>query len=302
MEYAQLSGASIAYRRVGRGDDVVMIHGMAATHGFWHLNVLLPLTRRFRVTIYDQRGHGNSSMPHEGYTSAHLADDLLELLDSLGIQRANLIGHSLGGTVALHFAVEHPDRVASLVVADARVRSLQPSQRPAEWRHWKAVKSKLEETGLEISDDMNDWGLCLLEQLASAKFTSAREKLAGTSLFIPFSRLSGGQRAAERWITLLQTTSARCELTDVAGLSVQRLAEIACPVMAIYGEKSALLPSQSGLKAILPDCRGVVVPDSGHFFPISCADRFVGEILNFLGSLESDTPARFNDRRQGVSK
>ena len=284
IQYAQLTEASLAYRSLGSGQDVVLIHGMAASHGFWHLNVLMPMTRRFRVTLYDQRGHGSSSLPPSGYTTAHLADDLRQLLDALQIQRAHLVGHSVGGAVALHLAAERPDRVASLVIADTRVRALQPIQRPADWPHWPSVKARLAELGLELTDDVNDWGLHLFEQLASPKFAGAREKLAGTSLFIPFSRLAGGQRSAERWLELLNTTTARRELVDVAGLTADKLSQIACPVLAMYGERSTTLPSQAGLAAVVPDCRSVVVPGAGHFFPISCADFFVREVCTFLDS------------------
>lgn len=284
IQYAQLAEASLAYRCLGSGQDVVLIHGMAASHGFWHLNVLLPLTRRFRVTLYDQRGHGSSSLPPSGYTTGHLADDLRQLLDALEIPRAHLVGHSLGGAVALHLAAEHPDRVASLVIADTRVRALQPIQRPADWPHWTSVKARLAELGLEVADDVNDWGLHLFEQLASPKFAGAREKLAGTSLFIPFSRLAGGQRSAERWLELLNTTTARGELVDIAGLTADKLSQVVCPVLAMYGERSTTLPSQVGLAAVAPDCRSVTVPGAGHFFPISCPDLFVREVCAFLDS------------------
>jgi pimeloyl-ACP methyl ester carboxylesterase len=292
MQYAHLAGASLAYRRLGSGEDVVFIHGMAASHGFWHLNVLLPMTRRFRVTLYDQRGHGSSSLPPRGYTTAHLADDLLQLLDALQIPRAHLVGHSLGGAVALHLAAEHPDRVASLVIADTRVRALQPIQRPADWPLWGSVKARLAELGLELRDDVNDWGLHLFEQLASPRFAGAREKLAGTSLVIPFSRLAGGQRSAERWLELLNTTTARSDLVDVAGLTVDKLSQVACPVLAIYGERSTTLPSQVGLTEVVSDCRSVIVPGAGHFFPISCPDLFVREVCGFLHALDrAPTPA-----------
>ena len=145
---------------------MVFIHGMAASHGFWHLNVLLPLARRFRVTLYDQRGHGSSSLPPSGYTTAELAEDLRQLLDALEVPRAHLVGHSLGGAVALHLAAQHPDRVASLVVADTRVRALQPVQRPSDWPHWGSVKARLAELGLELS------GRC--ERLGNAPLRAAR--------------------------------------------------------------------------------------------------------------------------------
>jgi pimeloyl-ACP methyl ester carboxylesterase len=223
----------------------------------------MPMTRRFRVTLYDQRGHGSSSLPPSGYTTAHLADDLRQLLDALQIHRAHLVGHSVGGAVALHLAAEHPDRVASLVIADTRVRALQPIQRPADWPHWGSVKARLAELGLELTDDVNDWGLPV--RAIGLQVRRRPGKLAGTSLFIPFSRLAGRQRSAERWLELLNTTTARRELVDVAGLTPTSCRRSLARCSRCTAKDRRRLPPQAGLAAVVPDCRSVVVPGAGIF-------------------------------------
>lgn len=288
MHVAHLQDAALSYRRVGSGDDLVLIHGLAANHAFWHLDVLLPLAREWHATVFDLRGHGHSTMPKSGYTSADLAEDLRQLLDHLQIERAHLVGHSLGGVVALHFATLWPERVRSLTVADSRVRALQPSQRPADWPNWRVAKQRFAEVGLDVPDDVSDWGIWLLEQLASPEWRAARDRLAGTALFIPFSRWGGGNRSAERWLELLNQTTARRDFAEVAGLTREALAGLSCPLLAMYGEKSTTLPSLAGLESLVPDCRSVVVPEAGHFFPLSCSELFVATVREFLRSVPSE--------------
>ncbi len=282
MTIVKLNGISTNYRRIGKGSDVVLIHGLGANHALWHFDVLLPLARDHRVTVYDLRGHGYSSMPPSGYTTADMAKDLLHLLDNLDISRAHLVGHSLGGVVALQLALRHPGRASSLTLADSRIRAFQPTQRPADWPNWAEARKRLRDLGFEIPDDVKDSGIWLLEQLASPKWQAARDQLKGTPLFVPFSRWGGGNRSAARWLELMNTTTARDDLTDIAGLTVEKLATIAHPTLAVYGGKSPMLRSLRGLESHLADCRGVVIPDAGHFFPLSRSEEFVSMVRPFL--------------------
>jgi pimeloyl-ACP methyl ester carboxylesterase len=286
MNTVSCNGISINYRRVGDGRDVVLIHGLGANYAFWHFDVLLPLARDYRVTVYDLRGHGHSGMPSSGYTSADMAEDLDHLLNHLDIPKAHLVGHSFGGVVALHCALLHPERVSSLTIADSRIRALQPTQRPRDWPNWKTAKKRLEKLGLFLPEDETESGLWLLEQLASPDWQQKRHRLRGSPLFIPFSRWGGGNRSAERWLELLDTTTAKQDLTSPAGLTLNELSKITHPTLAIYGEKSTVLPSLCGLREHLPDCKTVVVPGAGHFLPLTRPEFFVTTVSQFLKELE----------------
>jgi pimeloyl-ACP methyl ester carboxylesterase len=276
------NGVPIAYRQVGRGKHVVLIHGVAANLAFWHLNVLLPLARDYRVTVYDLRGHGNSGMPPRGYSSRHMAADLHELLDHLQIPQANLVGHSFGGVVALHYAHLHPERVLSLTIADTRLRALQPTQSPKDWPNRDRALKKLGELGLAIPEDEAEAGLWLLERLASPELREARKQLEGSSMFVPFGGWNGGQRTAERWLELMRITTARQDLISMAGLTLARLAAIPHPTLAIYGENSAVMPSCRGLKSHLSKCQTAIVPGGGHFFPLTHQTLFVALVSRFF--------------------
>ena len=101
----------------GQGQWLVLLHGLASQAHIWDL-VAPGLTDSFRVIAIDQRGHGLSDKPDNGYDFATITADLDATLDALNIAQAMMAGHSWGGNVALQYAVEHPDRVSGLVLID----------------------------------------------------------------------------------------------------------------------------------------------------------------------------------------
>ena len=276
------NGTTINYRSVGGGRDVVLIHGIAANNAFWHLNVLLSLARNYRVTVYDLRGHGYSGMTPSGYTSSDMVDDLHSLLNHLGISNAHLIGHSFGGVIALHYAVIYPERVVSLTIADSRVRSVQPYQRFKDWQIWKVLKKRFEELSISIPDDETESGISILEQLALYKLRNKSQMSKEDHLFIPPRLWGNGNRSAERWIQLLQTTTAKKDLTSVSGLTLEKLSTINQPILTIYGEKSSVLQSFWGLRKHLPNCKAIIIPHAGHFFPLTRPKFFEKTVKQFL--------------------
>lgn len=104
------------YRESGKGNPLIILHGLYGASDNW-VSIVKELEQYFRVINVDQRNHGQS--PHsEEHSYALMANDLLELFDELKFEKANIIGHSMGGKVAMHFAYEHPERISSLVVVD----------------------------------------------------------------------------------------------------------------------------------------------------------------------------------------
>jgi pimeloyl-ACP methyl ester carboxylesterase len=118
------SDIDIAHFEAGRGDPVVLVHGLGDDHRAWRKVVAsLMLTRR--VILYDFRGHGGTSLGSPKGSLRQLADDLAVLLDGLAIERAVLVGFSLGGTIAMRTAIDRPGRVSglALVATSSRVNS-----------------------------------------------------------------------------------------------------------------------------------------------------------------------------------
>jgi len=112
-------GVVLAYDAAGRGDPpLVFVHGAACNRHFW-----APQLRRFvaahRVVAVDLRGHGESDAPVQPYAMRSFADDVAWTCTQLGIEKPVVIGHSLGGMVALDFASAYPDRVGAVVLIDS---------------------------------------------------------------------------------------------------------------------------------------------------------------------------------------
>ncbi|HEX7541393.1 MAG TPA: alpha/beta fold hydrolase [Anaerolineales bacterium] len=108
-----VNGFELAYERRGHGTPLVLIHGYPLDHTIW--NPVVPLLENdFDLILPDLRGFGESGTPTPHYSTDDFAADLISLLDQLGIQKAAIVGHSMGGYVALAFARCHPSRLRGL--------------------------------------------------------------------------------------------------------------------------------------------------------------------------------------------
>jgi pimeloyl-ACP methyl ester carboxylesterase len=276
MERARVGDIRLNYVRRGEGRDVVMLHGLGADLSFWFLGVLPALARSFAVTAYDLRGHGRSDMPESGYTTADMARDLGGLLDLLGIGRADLVGHSFGGAVVLQFAAQAPERVRSLVLADAFVPGLVRPRRLKEWSEWPAYRRRLEGAGV---DGERVIGPNLLEVLAGPAGRRL-PRTRGDAPFVPFAGSSGRRSAADRWLRLVSDTSAADDLTRAD--AHEALGGVAMPALAMFGERSPCLDTMHALERTLPNCETRIVPALGHFHPIRDPAGFATIVRDFL--------------------
>jgi pimeloyl-ACP methyl ester carboxylesterase len=115
LKYLDLHGDRVAYLDEGRGEVILLLHGMAGSSQTWR-SVLRPLSRTYRVVAPDLIGHGNSAKPRSDYSLGAFAVFLRDLLDELGVAQATIVGHSLGGGVAMQFVYQHPDYCQRLIL------------------------------------------------------------------------------------------------------------------------------------------------------------------------------------------
>src|SRR5437660_406068 len=112
---ARCNDIDVAWFEAGRGEPLILIHGLADDHRAWR-RTLPDLMLRHRVILYDLRGHGETSLGEPDGTLRQLAADLVGLMDALGVERTDVAGFSLGGTIAMRTAVDYPGRVRGLVL------------------------------------------------------------------------------------------------------------------------------------------------------------------------------------------
>ncbi|PBC86365.1 MULTISPECIES: alpha/beta fold hydrolase [unclassified Streptomyces] len=241
-------------RLPGRGDGptVVFLHGLVMDNlSSFYCTLAGPVSRAGHpVLLYDQRGHGRSDRPPGGYDRDTAAADLAALLGSLGLDRrpVHLVGNSYGGVLALHTALVRPELVASLVLIDAQLTG--------DWVEDMTDTLSVAALGLEHRR--------LPEQLAAL----GRRKEA---------RLTAGADA------LLNRTSLIEDIAAGAAFTSHDFARLRCPVLAVYGEHSELLPGARELAAGAPDCDLCVLPGVGHTVLNEATEGLCAAVLERLG-------------------
>jgi pimeloyl-ACP methyl ester carboxylesterase len=122
---ATANGTAVHYVRGGRGPALVLLHGFPQDWFEWRR--LMPrLAERFTVIAVDLRGVGGSAAPADGYAATDLAEDVHRLLGELGIDRAHVVGHDIGGWVAYAFARLHPDSTSTLLIMETPIPGIEP--------------------------------------------------------------------------------------------------------------------------------------------------------------------------------
>jgi len=288
MPMISVNGTRLHVASTGSGEDVVMVHGLAANLAFWRLKIVPCLAAHYRIAAYDLRGHGRSAMPANGYSPSNMAEDLKGVLDAGGIEAAHLVGHSFGGAVVMEFAARYPERVLTLTLADATVYSLQPLDQNRDWDHWHNWRNTLIGLGIEVPDKLPKVAFALLEEIADPRWRKARQgwrrgrrQKPGEDFFVPFGLWNGAKRTAARWIQLLQTTDAWQEFqSDELGLDGIR--RIVHPTLLMYGERSRWIHTCGALSEAMVDSRTVILPKVGHFFPLLNPTGFVLHLREFL--------------------
>lgn len=280
MAHVEVRGTRLAWQQMGAGHDLIFLHGVAANRAFW-FPIAMQFATRFKVTLFDLRGHGYSERSPSGYTSADMGRDLLGLMDALAIDRAHAVGHSYGGGAALEAAALSPHRFTKLVLADTRVQRLQPEMRLDDLEGRSGFEQALVDRvgGPATLAGETQIGFRFLE--ASARLKVAGEIPGGSDEFIPFGEGSGALRAAKSWLALLDETEARREF-PLPGADEAALKKIAVPTLLLYGERSRCWPSATALADLLPQSRTVSVPGGGHFFPISQSAFTQAALNDFL--------------------
>ncbi len=271
MAKAPANGINVHYQVKGEGPDVILIHGITSTMAIWYLKVIPALTSNFRVTAYDLRGHGYTEMTPTGYTSADMVGDLLALMDHIGIQSARIVGHSFGGSIGLHLALLHPDRVDGVVLVDTGIACLRHLRTIKDWPGWQTYEKELNQYGMTY-----DW-------FVNAESDDVSDVIRKT-FEIPqqFGTRKGSSRASPRLKRLVDETALGSEFRRVAGLTEQRLAEITAPVLAVYGETSPYQKMAVHLKGVLRNYRCDLVANTGHFYLLQSPELFAERIRGFL--------------------
>jgi pimeloyl-ACP methyl ester carboxylesterase len=303
MPFINVNGVKLNYlqidnRSAAGGSDLVMIHGLAASMGFWYFQHALSFSNSYRVTLFDLRGHGRSDMPDEGYSAQNMSRDLERLLDHLGIGKAHFMAHSFGGAVALNLARRDPTRFRSLILADSHIAAIRKKANGWRWKQAERVQSFLKTRGLDLDINDPDFGLKLLRLSAALH----RSKIEIDEEFMEVLQPAMGRLSKPtylQWLKLLESTRAGKELMGDDGLTLDALRALRFPILAIYGEQSPAMLTGEQLLEVWPHAEFHKIRDAGHFFPVTRVEEFAARARRFLKQSAVELPRRneSEDRR-----
>jgi pimeloyl-ACP methyl ester carboxylesterase len=287
MPVAQVNGVRLNYVQMepaqGRArEDLVMVHGLATNMAFWYFRYAPVFSQRYRVTLFDLRGHGRSDMPESGYTPHNLAVDLQRLLDHLGIERAHFVAHSFGGVITLNLACFDPERIASLILADTHISAVRRQPEAYEWGYGNEIQPVLDRHGLSLDTRDPYFGYRLLTEVARLQLKNAKIPPALLELVSPLIG-KHGNRTATQWLKLMHGTRAEQELMGDDGLTLEKMRNFSFPLLAMYGDKSQAKLTGKQLLEVWPQAEFRRVRDAGHFFPASKPEEVIATCQRFWG-------------------
>jgi pimeloyl-ACP methyl ester carboxylesterase len=257
---ATVYGVKIHYVEAGSGPVVVLLHGLGGNTTNWAFNIA-PLAHKYRVIVPDQIGFGQSDKPPINYRINTYVDFLDAFLKGLKIERASLVGNSMGGWVAAAYTIAHPEKVERLVLVDAAGFSFAPGF----------------DTGQLIK--LNPSTREGMKELVSRVFYN--KLIFMSDAFIDASmaaRINAGDGHTIRSIT--ESIIRREDFLD------NRLAAIKQPTLIIWGREDGLLPLADGqrFQKEISNSQLIVFDQCGHVPQIEKATDFNTALLKFLAA------------------
>ncbi|HEV7735306.1 MAG TPA: alpha/beta hydrolase [Candidatus Binatia bacterium] len=279
MGTATVGTVDLHYEEHGSGDPLLLIMGLAADSTAW-LFQLPELSQHYRTIVFDNRGVGRSSKPAGPYTIHEMADDAAGLLAVLGIERAHVVGVSMGGMIAQELVLRHPQRVRSLVLACTYP---EPDEKIEQQRQFSLTQlGGSVTTSGEMQIDLSSLNpMTFFQQMLPMVFN---QEFILRDLPKLMQVFSGALQYGFSMEAILGQVSA-----VMGHRATDRLHQITVPTLVLTGDADLLVPPSNSdvLAREIPGARLVKVPGGSHGFNFETPDVFNREVLTFLASVTS---------------
>lgn len=272
QRWVEVDGAPVNTIVLGSGPPLVFVHGLSGSWPNW-LQQLAAFAGERRVVAMDLPGFGHSPMPRRDISIAGYARILEGLFDALGIDAAAVVGNSMGGFISAELAIAVPQRVERLVLVSAA--GLSTYQNPAVNRALPTMQR-----AERVTAAIGAW-LASRSDLV-ARRPRLREATLGLVVRHP-SRLDGALAAEQ--LRGAGKPGFMTALRDILDYEVrERLGEIACPTLIVWGEKDRLIDVADAdlFERLIPSSRKVLFPDTGHMAMLEQPERFNALLREFL--------------------
>ena len=273
-----LHGRRVIYRVAGEGRPIVLIHGMLNSSSHWR-SVALELARDYTVIAPDLIGHGDSAAPRGDYSLGAHAASIRDLLAAIGIDRASIVGHSLGGGVAMQFFYQFPQRVERLVLVSSGGLGHE-------------VTASLRSAALPGVSPL--LAMTIRPRLVGALARGGallRDRGVGAGVYLQAAaRALRPLQSAESREAFLQTLRA---VIDVHGQRVSATDRLylleALPTLIVWGERDNTIPLAHGLQAheAIPHNRFETIAGAAHFPHLEEPDALSALLRDFMRTTQS---------------
>jgi 2-succinyl-6-hydroxy-2,4-cyclohexadiene-1-carboxylate synthase len=268
MPIATINGVRIYHEVTGDGPAIILLHGYTGSHQDWVLQFPL-LAKGYRVVAMDHRGHGKSEAPSSAsdYSVKIMAEDAYSLLKHLDIDRSCVVGHSMGGFMALELALKYPDLVSALVLVDTSSGEFERVPGYAE------LRAKLDEMarteGMEAAFEYNAAHNPMTKEQFE-RHPERREIVKQKML----------QTSVDGYVYVANSFAQWEPLTP-------RLSEVKAPALIVVGDEDTPFHKPSKvMEESIAKSRLVIIPGSGHSPHEEAAEVFNDVLLSFLDGLE----------------
>ena len=272
MANALVNGISLYYEDAGLGVPMVFVHEFAGEAASWKPQIAF-FGRRYRTVAFNARGYPPSDVPEDPslYSQAQAVDDIRGVLDHLRIEKAHVVGLSMGGYAALHFGLLYPERARSIVVAGAGYGS-KPDERDAFRRDCAAVADRFER------EPMNEVAATYANGPTRQQF---RDK--DPRGWEAFRDLLMKQSAKGHALTMRQVQMKRPSIYELG----ERMTQMTVPTLIMTGdEDEPCLEPALYMKRSIPASGLVVIPKSGHTINLEEPDFFNRCVLDFVTAVD----------------
>ena len=257
-KFATVYGQKIHYLEAGSGPAVILLHGLGGDASNWYGNIG-PLSKKYHVVVPDQIGFGRSDKPLINYRVQTLVDFLDGFLKELKIDRASLVGNSLGGWTAAAFALAHPEKVDKLVLVDAAGFSLDKGVDP---RTLNALNPATRDGVVQVMS-LVFYNKQMFSNPAIVDVLFARKLAAGDGYTI------------QRFI---DSVALGQDVLDKTAKGIKQ------PTLIVWGREDALVPLATGQRynSEIPGSELLVIEKCGHVPQIEQAAQFNSALISFL--------------------
>jgi len=252
----------VAWERRGSGEPLLLIHGLGYARWGWE-PVLPGFAERFSVLLFDNRGIGESDAPPGPYTVAEMAADAVQVLDEAEVERAHIVGTSLGGMIAQELALSNPERVDRLVLACTTPGGPRAHPMP------------------QVTVDLMTSAATLEPAVALRRFVE--NALSPTTVATHPELVD--RIMAHRLATAQQPAAWAAQAAAGATFDAyDRLGALTAPTLVQHGDEDVVVDPRNAdlLVELLPDARHERFPGTGHLFFWEASERFVSSVSAFL--------------------